>query len=636
MDKNSFFGLLLIGGILIGWMYWSAPSKEEMLKQRRIKDSALTIQRENEIKQQISTKLKDTGNALIKTDSSTTFSDSVKTSEIKNKYGVFAGAAQGKNEVITLENELIKISLNTLGGRVASVELKNYKTNKGLPLILFDADSSYQSVQFIAQSRGLSTDSLYFIPEGKSFYVKGNDSAHISLRLYAGDKSRYIEYVYSLSGNGYLLKYKINTAGLQDIIASNTSDITLRWGMKTPTQEKNMKNEKASSTIYYKYAEDEVDNVSENKDEKKSLDAKLKWISFKQQFFTSVLIAETAFEKPTDIESIKETGSEKYVKSFSAQLSIPYNHLPFESFGMSFYFGPNHYKTLKKYNLEFEKQVPLGWGIFGWVNRLLVIPIFDFLSGFNLNYGIVILILTLVIKALLFFIAYKTYLASAKMRVLKPELEELNKKFGTSDPLKKQQAQMELYRKSGVNPLAGCIPVLLQMPILLALFRFFPASIELRQQSFLWAKDLSTYDSIWDFGYVPFINTIYGDHVSLFTLLMTASTILYTYNNSQLMGGDGMMGGGNSQMPNMKWMMYVFPIILIPVLNNYSAGLSYYYLLANLITFGQTFIMRAFVDEDALRKKIEENKRKPVKVSGFQKRLQQMAKERQDLSQRKR
>jgi len=270
-------------------------------------------------------------------------------------------------------------------------------------------------------------------------------------------------------------------------------------------------------------------------------------------------------------------------------------------------------------DLGLQKQIPLGWGIFGWVNKIIVIPIFNFLQGFNINYGIVILILTLLIKTLLFPIAYKTYLSSAKMRVLKPEIDEINKKFGTDDPLKKQQATMALYKKAGVNPLAGCIPVLLQMPILIALFNFFPSSIELRQESFLWADDLSTYDSIYNMSFnIPF----YGDHVSLFALLMTVSTLLYTYSNSQLMGGQ-------QQMPGMKFIMYGMPIMLLGLFNGSSAGLSYYYFLANMITFGQTYAMRYFVDEGALIRKIEENKKKPVKVSTFQQRLEKIARDRQ-------
>jgi YidC/Oxa1 family membrane protein insertase len=286
---------------------------------------------------------------------------------------------------------------------------------------------------------------------------------------------------------------------------------------------------------------------------------------------------------------------------------------------MKFYFGPNHFQTLKKYDLSLEKQIPLGWGILGWVNKFLVIPVFNFLDGFNLNYAIIILCLTLVFKILLFPIAYKTYTSSAKMRVLKPEVDEINAKFGNDDPMKKQQAMMALYKKAGVNPLAGCIPALLQMPILLALFRFFPASIELRQQGFWWVTDLSTYDSVWDFGKLPVIDFIYGDHVSIWAILCTITTLIYTQMNSQLMGNPG----SQQQMPGMKYMMYLMPLMFLPFLNKFSAGLSYYYTLANLISFGQMFVIRMFVDEKKLHAQIEAHKKKPAKApSSFQQKLQ--------------
>ena len=337
------------------------------------------------------------------------------------------------------------------------------------------------------------------------------------------------------------------------------------------------------------------------------------------------MIADESFEKPVDISTVAIKNSNDYVKNFYAALTVPYKHEAKESFGFSFYFGPNQYKTLKQYDLSLEKQIPLGWKIFGWVNRFIVIPVFNFLDGFHMNYGIIILILTIFIKVLLLPIAFRMNISSAKMRILKPEIDEINKKFGTDDPMKKQQATMTLYRKAGINPLAGCVPVLLQMPILIALFNFFPSSIELRQQPFLWADDLSSYDSVLDLSFkIPF----YGDHVSLFALLMTLSTILYTYSNSQLMSGQ-------EQMPGMKVMMYLMPVVFLGVFNTNPAGLSYYFFLANLITFGQTYGIRYFVDEDALRKKIEENKKKPVKVSSFQQRLEKMAKERQQQMRRK-
>jgi len=330
---------------------------------------------------------------------------------------------------------------------------------------------------------------------------------------------------------------------------------------------------------------------------------------------------------PTDlimmrVSTVENHPSDRYLRSVYYKVGVPFSGNLEETVGMSMYFGPNKYNILRKYKIGLERQIPLGWSFFlmQWINRYAVLPVFNFLGSFGWNYGIVILVLTILLKIVLFPIAYKTYLSSAKMRLLKPEVDEIGQKFPKKeDAMKKQQAVMAMYKKAGVNPMSGCIPVLLQMPILIAMFRFFPASIELRQQAFLWANDLSSYDSIWN---LPFNIPFYGDHVSLFTLLMTISTIIYTYLNNQ------MMGSGSQQLPGMKTMMYIMPVMFLGIFNNYSSGLSYYYLLVNIITFVQMYIFRWFVDEDKLHKKIQENKLKPVKVSGFQKRLEDMAKKR--------
>jgi len=617
MDKNSVIGLLIIGGILIGWMFLSRPSQLEIAKQQHMHDSAMQYEK---IAQKAKADIVIQGaNKLASAGLTAEESDSAKANNKVLAYGAFADAASGENKIITMENEVMKLNVFTKGGRIASVELKKYKTFDGKPLILFDADSSALNINVPLNSGVVSTDSLYFEPQGSSFSISGTSTKSLAMRLYAGSKTKYIEYVYSLNGDEYMMGFRVNTVGLQNTIAPNAGSLTLNWMMKTPMQEQNQQTQARASTIYYKYLNENVDKISEGSSEKKSLEPKVKWIGFKQQFFTSVIIADNTFEKPTDIETIKET-SGKYIKQYSAALSIPYTHQNAETFGMRLYFGPNHFKTLKHYDLDLEKQINLGWKIFGWLNRLLTIPIFNFLNGFNLNYGIIILILTIILKLILLPIAYKTVLSSAKMRVLKPEIDALNEKHKNDEPMKKQQATMALYKQAGVNPMAGCIPVLLQMPILIALFSFFPASIELRQQGFLWAHDLSTYDSVYNFGFsVPW----YGDHVSLFALLMTGSTLLYTWSNSQLMGT-------SNQMPGMKWMMYAMPVLFLGFLNNYSAGLSWYYFLANMITFGQTWVMQKFViDSDALHAKIQENKKKPKKISKFQERLEQMTKDRQ-------
>jgi YidC/Oxa1 family membrane protein insertase len=632
MDKKSIIGLLLIGAILIGWMIMSQPSAEEIAqkKEQQIADSIAQFKTDAKAKNETAVKNDKVipafvGPLTILRDSTGNVNDSVKSILQKLVYGEFAAAASGESKTISIENEVMKVNISPKGGRIASVELKNYKTFDQKPLILFDSDSSTQNIIFKANAKEFATDSLFFTAEGSSFSVSGTDSKSISMRLYAGDKAKYIEYVYSLTGNDYMMGFRINTVGMQDII-TNKGSLQMNWGMKTPMQEQNHQNQEMASTIYFKYPNENVDKISESTYEKQPMEFPVKWIGFKQQFFTAVIIADNTFEKTTEIETVSQQASKKYVKEYNASIILPFKNDKTETIGMRMYFGPNHFKTLKKYDLELEKQINLGWKIFGWLNRFITIPIFNALDSLNLNYGIIILILTIILKLLLLPIAYKTILSSAKMRVLKPEIDELNEKHKNDDPVKKQQATMALYKSAGVNPMAGCIPVLLQMPILIALFNFFPASIELRQQGFLWAHDLSTFDSVYNFGFnVPW----YGDHVSLFALLMTASTLLYTWSNSQLMGT-------SNQMPGMKWMMYLMPIMFLGFMNSYSAGLSWYYFLANMITFGQTWVIQKFViDHDALHTKLQENKKKPVKQSKFQQRLEEMTKDRQQITTKK-
>jgi len=626
MDKNSITGIIIICGLMFGWMWYSAPSAEEIAKQKIAKDSIEVVQnkaaRENLVKELFADSTNSTNHTLSSKNDSLTSSDSAKTALLVNKYDVFASAAIENKDEYKIENNLIEATISSKGGRITNVRLKKYRTHDSLPLNLFTADSSSFGILFDTErNRTINTGDLYF----KSSEQSSIGKSKLAMRLYAngneeGRSSQYLEYEYALEADSYMLTYKINAVGLQDIIASNLNELSINWSMRSPTQEKDITTQQQNSTAYFKYLEEAPDYLSETSDETKLFEARVKWVAFKQQFFTSVLIADNHFEKTgADVSSFDVKNSSSYVKKFSTNLTMPYEHKSSETFGMRYYFGPNHFQTLKSYeNLNLEKQVPLGWGIFGWVNKFLVIPIFNFLEGFNLNYAIIILCLTLIFKILLFPIAYKTYVSSAKMRVLKPEIDEINKKFGNDDAMKKQQATMALYNKAGVSPLAGCIPALLQMPILLALFRFFPASIELRQQGFWWAHDLSTYDSVWNFGKLPVIDFIYGDHVSVWALLCTITTLIYTHLNSQMMGSPG-----QQQMPGMKYMIYLMPIMFLPFLNKFSAGLSYYYTLANIISFMQMFVIRRFVDEKKLHAQIEAHKKKPAKAaSSFQQKLQ--------------
>lgn len=637
MNKNTIIGILLIFGLMIGYSVMMTPSKEELEAAKRKQDS--TYAAENLARESAKTTTLDT----LQNTQSQPVAQQVQSNDttaqdvaLTEAFGEFAGAAKGEDGNFIVETDLVKITFLNKGGRIGQVELKDYKTFEGKPLILFNPDSSQFNVAFFAGVRPINTQDLYFVPvvnSGKGddknqIAISGNDSIKVAMRLYAGNldstgaSDKYIEYLYTINADNYMIDYKINFVNMQDIIASNNRDINIDWVVNLIRQEKSKENEKTTTSIYYRHSDEEVDNLSERKDDDANISTSLKWISFKQQFFSSTFIAGGYFENVKLAKSSLGEKENKYLETMTSSVSIPFNNRTDQTLDFSFYFGPNKYNILRKYKLDLEKQIPLGWGFFlmQWINRFAVIPVFNFLEGFNLNYGIIILVLTILLKLVLFPIAYKTYLSSAKMRLLKPEIEEINSKFTKKDDaLKKQQATMALYKKAGVNPMAGCVPMLLQLPILLAMFRFFPASIELRQEAFLWANDLSSYDSVLD---LPFTIPFYGDHVSLFTLLMTVSTIIYTKLNND------MMSTGN-QMPGMKTMMYLMPVMFLGFFNSYSSGLSYYYLLANLITFAQMFAIRRVVNEDKLHAQIQENKKKPVKKSNFQKKLEDMAKQQQ-------
>jgi len=614
MDRNSIIGLLLIGLILVGYSLWMAPSQEELEAQQMAQDS---IEASERIKQEMAAT--EAGNTPVANPSSNddlspfqndspVYSDSLINQQLLQQYGAFASGATGEEKFHTIETDKLRIVFINKGGKIHSVQLKEYKTFEQKPVILFSGDSTQFGLNFFAQNREINTDKLFF-------QKASSTDTSITYRLAAGPDT-YVDYIWSLSKTGYLVDYSIKLHKLDQLISQNTNFIDLTWKQDIYQKEKSLENEKAVTTIYYKFPDDDADNLSETDHDKENLSTKSKWISFKQQYFNTTLIAKDHFDKPTRVEIYHhDSETDSLLKVMKANFTLAYSHQADNNFDMQFYFGPNHFQTLKRLDLGLEKIIPLGWGIFGWVNKFLVIPIFNFLNKFNMNYGIIILILTIVIKLMLLPLTYKAYMSTAKMKVLKPEMEEIQKKF-KDDQMKSQQELMGLYRKAGVNPLGGCLPIVLQMPILIAMFRFFPASIELRQEAFLWATDLSTYDSILD---LPFSIPFYGDHVSLFTILMTVSTLMYTYLNSQM----------TATNPQMKWMMYLMPVMFLGIFNNYSSGLSYYYFLANIISFGQQFLFRSFVNDDAIHAKIQENKKKPQnkKKSKFQQRLEKMAKE---------
>lgn len=633
MNKNTIIGFILIAAIMIFYTVYMTPSKEELAERERKQDSIAAVNKaiEEARKARLLEEIeKKQPQSIPAVERSTELSSNY--SENKSKYAAFANASSGQENIITIQTELVKYEINTKGGFINNATLKNYQTYDSLPLKLFNPEYNDFGLTFFAENRVINTNELFFIPSDSSaqqLEVTGDNQLSFSMRLYTDlgegeyDQTKYIEYQYIFKGDDYMFDFNINIVNLQGVISQNTSALDLHWYADVLRQEISV-DQFNGSTVYYKYYRDDVDYLSERNDDEEQIKTKLKWVSFKQRFFSSAMIAKDYFDGG-NLETFEQENPpfERYLKSMKVDLEVPFSFVGNTNIPLHFYLGPNKFNTLRVYDLELERQIPIGWSFFllAWINQYIVIPVFDWLGGYGWNYGIVILVLTIMLKIVLFPIAYKTYLSSAKMRVLKPEVDEINKKFpNKEDAMKKQQTVMALYKKAGANPASGCVPMLLQMPILFAMFRFFPSSIELRQQSFLWAHDLSSYDSIMS---LPFNIPFYGDHVSLFTLLMTVSTIMYTYLNNQ------MMGQQTTQMPGMKTMMYIMPVMFLGIFNSYASGLSYYYFLANVITFGQMFVFRYAINEEKLRAKIEANKKKPTKKkSGFQKRLEEAAKKR--------
>ncbi len=523
---------------------------------------------------------------------------------------------------ITVENELARYTFTTLGGRLYSVELKKYKTWDKKPLILFHGDSTEFGFRFFSiDNKLIDTKTLLFRPISDTGHIVVTDSMYQAVfRLQVG-QDQYMEYRYIIPKNDYMIGFDVVLHGMDKVIAQNLTDLSLRWKIYMPQQEQGRMNEDNYSTIKFKYYQDEVDGLpmrSSKEVLEEDIPTRIEWVAFKDQFFSSVLISPEPPFTSGKVHSEKMPEDSPYFRECEADLSVPYRPAPDVTYHMKMYYGPNHFKTLKKYGMDLQELVFLGRNIIRAINEFVIIPIFNWLNKYIDNYGIIILLLTLIIKIALSPLTYKSYVSQAKMRVLKPFIDEINKKYPRKeDAMKKQQAQMALYKQAGVNPMSGCLPMLLQMPILFAMFRFFPTSIELRQQSFLWAHDLSTYDSILQ---LPFTIPMYGDHVSLFTLLMTVSTIITMKINSP--------SGDSSQMPGMKGMMYIMPVTFMLFLNNFAAALTYYYFLANLITFAQNMIAKAFIDEEKILREVEQRRKMPAKKSKWQQRLEEAAKAR--------
>ncbi|MDX9728056.1 MAG: membrane protein insertase YidC [Bacteroidales bacterium] len=539
-----------------------------------------------------------------------------------NAYGVFTSRVSGEDSFYTLENDLMVMKVSARGGKAYSVMLKNYTTHDGRPVVLFDGDSTVFGFKFFTvDNKPIRTDELYFVPVSYNGTITATSGpASLTMRLVAANGA-YIDYIYTMLPGEYMVNFESRFNGLAPVIPANTTSLALDWKMYVPQQEKGRQNEDMYTGLKHKVYQEGVEDLGGVRMQRQKKDVvseslmRTDWIAYKDQFFSSVVIAEDFFINAA-VSSTNADPTSRYLRFFESEIGVPYTHGDSSVVNMKFYFGPNSFTLMKKYDMQLEELVFLGRNIIRGINQFVIIPIFNVLDNFIVSYGLIILILTLLIKAVLFPLTHKSFISQAKMRVMKPMVDELAKKYPKQeDAMKKQQATMELYKKAGVSPMGGCLPMLLQMPILFAMFRFFPTSIELRQQGFLWAKDLSTYDSILD---LPFTIPMYGDHVSLFTLLMTASTLISTKITNP--------AGGQEQMPGMKTMMYLMPVMFMLILNNFSAGLTYYYFLANVITIIQTQVSRRFVSENEILKKIEENRKKPVKKSKWQLRLEEASK----------
>ncbi len=605
MDKNTVIGLVLIALLLIGFSYFSRPSKEQMEAYQRYNDSIEVVRQEQK-------KLEEKMAAALANEK-----EEVK----RDSSAVFFNAINGTQQFVTIENEVVTITLTTQGGRVYSAMLKEYLDQKKEPLFLFEDKDITMNFDFYNKQEVIQTRDYFFTPVSKT-----NNS--VIMRLMA-DENSYIDFVYTLHPESYMMDFTIRATGMDDKLAS-TNYVDIEWKQHARQYEKGFTYENRLSSLTYKKRGEGTDNLSEAKDDEKSVTERLDWIAAKNQFFSSVFISDQGFEKSL-LKSKPEGEGSGYIKDYNAEMNTFFDPTGQEATNMHFYFGPNHYKTLKSFDkerdnkLQLDRLVYLGWPVLRWLNKWFTINIFDWLSSLGLSMGMVLLFMTIIVKILIFPTTWKTYISSAKMRVLKPQIEEIGKKYPKQeDAMKKQQETMALYSKYGVSPMGGCLPMLIQFPILMALFMFVPSAIELRQESFLWASDLSTYDAIITFPFnIPFL----GNHISLFCLLMTVTTILNTkFTMSQ-------QDTGQVQMPAMKWMMYLMPVMFLFVLNSYPAGLNYYYFISTLISILTMIVLRKTTDEEKLLADLEAKrvKNKGKKKSGFAARLEAMQQQQEKM-----
>ncbi len=631
MDKNTWIGFLLIAAIIVGFSMLNRPSAEEMAERQRIQDSIRVAQQLEAEAQQLSAEISAQVQEENQSAGSVVETQQALQDRIAATYGAFAPAAQGEERTTVLENSKIRLHIANRGGRIERAELKEYKAYGDTvnPLCLFRSDEASLAFTLItANNRILSTDQLYFVPvaEGQT-----EEKQTVTMRLLTTGEDAYIDFIYTLMQDDYLVDFVIVPHNAQMVLAQNVNSLEMRWRQLIPQQERGRKFEERYARLQYMLTGGDMEELSEQKHDTKRETARIRWIGYKDQFFSTVLIADNALTS-AEFESAPMDSYSGYVKQYDTKASVDFDLTGQNTTAFRWYFGPNHYNTLKAYDndlpdeqkLHLKELVPLGWKIVSWINKILVIPMFDIFMGWKLHIGIVILLLTLVIKIIILPFVFASYRSSAKMRVLKPQIDEINAKYPAEKMQERQQAVMALYSRAGVSPMSGCLPMLFQFPVLMAMFWFFPTAIELRGQSLWWAEDLSTYDAILTWSTpIP----LFGDHLSLFCLIMTVANFGYTFITMQQQNTD-------PNMKFMKWMMYLMPLMFLFIFNDYAAGLSFYYTISLGITILQTMIFRWSVDDKKLLAQMEENakKRASKPKSGLMARLEKMQQEQQRLA----
>ena len=623
MDKNTWIGFGLIAAVIIGFSFLNRPSKEELAERKRVQDSIALVKQMEWETQQLSEKLAqelrvDQDNAPV-------------ADQLAAVYGPFTPSAQGQDGLVVLENDLIRLGIARRGGDIAKAELKNYKAygDSVNPLCLFQADENEVDFTLVTNnSRILSTKNLYFEPVAQ---CSDTISTTLVMRLNTDIENCYIDFVYTLPVDDYMVGLSIQPHNMHLALAQNMASIEMQWNQTIPQLEKGRKFEEKYAQLQYMFVGGDIEKLSEVKADRQKESARIKWIAHKDQFFSTVMIANDAFVS-TEMESTPMGATTHYIKEYKTKASLAFDITGKKSTDLRYYLGPNHYNTLKAYDkdvygedkLHLNELVPLGWKLVSWINKILVIPMFDLFTSWGLHIGWVILLMTMVIKLILLPFVFASNRSTARMRVLKPQLDEINAKYPPEKMQERQAATMALYQKAGVSPMSGCLPMLFQFPVLMAMFWFLPTAIELRGQSLFWADDLSTYDAIitWNTP-IP----LFGTHLSLFCLIMTVVNIVYTHITMQTQSQ-------GQEMKMMKYMMYLMPLMFLFFFNDYAAGLSFYYFVSLLFTILQTMIFRWTTDDKKVLAEIEANAKKKgsAKKSGFAARLEAMQREQQRLA----